>query len=117
MSWQRLLLFALIVAVAILTIPLGYLLTGFKTWISGLELFWSLSKDGRPSFFLGAYSRAGWWNYFIVAFLIKTPVGTLLFDHCKPRSLPRRQTFEPPRKLFSLIAAAADISSHHPREN
>jgi hypothetical protein len=72
------LLFALIVAVAIFTIPLGYAFSGFRTWISGLELLWNLSKDGRQSFFLGDYSREAWWNYFIVAFLIKTPIGTLL---------------------------------------
>src|SRR4029079_12858811 len=31
-----------------------------------------------PAFFLGDYSHEGWWSYFPVAFLIKTPVGTLL---------------------------------------
>jgi 4-amino-4-deoxy-L-arabinose transferase-like glycosyltransferase len=71
-------LFTLILAIAVFTIPLGYAFKGFTTWISGLDLLWSLSKDGRQSFFLGAYSREGWWHYFIVAFLIKTPVGTLL---------------------------------------
>jgi len=109
------LLFALIVAVAILTIPLGYLLTGFKTWISGLELLWSLSKDGRPSFFLGAYSRAGWWNYFIVAFLIKTPVGTLLLIiaslalYRAGKPLSRRESFFlllPPLLIFLLTTRA-----------
>jgi 4-amino-4-deoxy-L-arabinose transferase-like glycosyltransferase len=71
-------LFALVLVIAAFTIPLGYAVKGFKTWISGLELLWSLNKDGRQSFFLGDYSREGWWNYFIVAFLIKTPIGTLL---------------------------------------
>ncbi len=33
---------------------------------------------GTPSFLLGEYSDSGWWYYFPVAFLLKTPVPTLL---------------------------------------
>ncbi len=31
-----------------------------------------------PSFLLGRYSDQGWWNYFPVAFLLKTPLPTLI---------------------------------------
>src|SRR3972149_830463 len=34
---------------------------------------------GRAAFRMGEYSSAGWWYYFIVAFIIKTPIPTLLF--------------------------------------
>ncbi|OGP07165.1 MAG: hypothetical protein A3G39_08380 [Deltaproteobacteria bacterium RIFCSPLOWO2_12_FULL_43_16] len=34
---------------------------------------------GRAAFLMGEYSSAGWWYYFIVAFIIKTPIPTLLF--------------------------------------
>lgn len=34
---------------------------------------------GRAAFLMGEYSGAGWWYYFIVAFIIKTPIPTLLF--------------------------------------
>ena len=33
---------------------------------------------GTPSFLLGQYSYSGWWYYFPVAFLLKTPLPTLI---------------------------------------
>lgn len=33
---------------------------------------------GTPSFLLGQYSDGGWWYYFPVAFLLKTPLPTLI---------------------------------------
>lgn len=35
-------------------------------------------QKGTPSFLLGQYSDSGWWYYFPVAFLLKTPLPTLL---------------------------------------
>src|SRR5262249_8492848 len=61
---------------AFLTLPLFYFLLGFPLWGAGL-----LSQFRRPptdAFFLGEHSSGGWWSYFPVAFLVKTPVGTLL---------------------------------------
>jgi hypothetical protein len=34
-------------------------------------------EEGRPAFFLGKYSHEGWWNYFLIVFLIKTPLCTI----------------------------------------
>jgi hypothetical protein len=70
--------FFVILLSAIVTIPLAYLFQGFIPWISGLEQFLSLAHSGRLAFFLGEYSYLGWWNYFIVTFLIKTPIGSLI---------------------------------------
>lgn len=33
---------------------------------------------GTPAFLLGRYSDSGWWYYFLVAFLVKTPLPVLL---------------------------------------
>jgi hypothetical protein len=44
----------------------------------GLERFLTLARAGQPAFFLGEYSYQGWWSYYFVAFLIKTPLGSLL---------------------------------------
>src|SRR5262249_19172492 len=30
---------------------------------------------GKAAFFMGEYSASGWWNYFLVAILIKTPLA------------------------------------------
>lgn len=60
-----------------LTISATYFFQGFDTWWSGMSLVLLHRKMGHPAFFLGEYSDNGWWSYFFVAFLIKTPIGTL----------------------------------------
>jgi 4-amino-4-deoxy-L-arabinose transferase-like glycosyltransferase len=50
---------------------------GFRPWLSGLRQFLTLARAGQPSFFLGEYRYEGWWNYHLVAFLLKTPLGSL----------------------------------------
>jgi Dolichyl-phosphate-mannose-protein mannosyltransferase len=59
-------------------ISLAYFFRGFELWLFGFQRFMALAQMGQPAFFLGEYSHQGWWNYFMVAFLIKTPVGTLM---------------------------------------
>ena len=68
----------LILLFAALVIPSAYFFNGFEPWLSGLRRFLTLAREGQPAFFLGNYSYQGWWSYYVVAFLIKTPVGTLL---------------------------------------
>src|SRR5258706_2603757 len=63
---------------AALVIPAAYLFRGFQPWLAGLERFLTLAQEGQPAFFLGEHSYQGWWSYYLVAFLIKTPIGTLL---------------------------------------
>jgi len=36
------------------------------------------AAEGHPAFLMGRYSATGWWYYFPVAFLIKTPVAILV---------------------------------------
>ena len=63
---------------AVLTIPSAYFFQGFRPWLSGFDQFLTLSKEGLPAFFFGEYSSHSWWSYFLEAFLIKTPVGSLI---------------------------------------
>ena len=63
---------------ALLTIPPAYLFQGFEPWLSGFSRFKSLADAGRLAFFLGEYSYEGWWSYYLVCFLIKTPIGSLV---------------------------------------
>jgi hypothetical protein len=69
---------SLILVVALLTIPPAYFFRGFQGWLSGFYQFLTLSQEGLPAFLLGEYSSHNWWSYFPVAFLIKTPVGSLV---------------------------------------
>jgi dolichyl-phosphate-mannose-protein mannosyltransferase len=69
--------FVLLCVVAALVIPVVYRFEGFSTWWLGLNRVLAHQEGGHQAFFLGEYSSQGWWSYFLVAFLIKTPVGTL----------------------------------------
>jgi hypothetical protein len=69
---------ALVFIPALAIIPAAYFFEEFTSWWSGLRLYLRLGAAGQPAFFLGHHSYKGWWSYFPVAFLIKTPVGSLL---------------------------------------
>jgi hypothetical protein len=75
---QATVVFLLILFIASLIIPAAYFFQGFQPWVSGFSGFLTLTQAGRPAFFLGEYSHQGWWNYFIMSFLIKTPIGSLI---------------------------------------
>jgi len=48
----------------------------------------------RPSFLLGRYSNVGWWYYFPITFLLKTPIVTLIaMGAALWFSLRRRETW------------------------
>lgn len=68
-----------------------WLIYGFKVGLSGQETtipapaYFDELKGiiervgkGNPTFLLGSYSNTGWWYYFPVAFVVKTPLPTLL---------------------------------------
>ena len=49
----------------------------FPTYFRGLQWLGRYSQRGAPGFLMGEHSRQGWWYYFLVAFIIKTPIPTL----------------------------------------
>jgi dolichyl-phosphate-mannose-protein mannosyltransferase len=69
--------FVLLCAVAALVILAVYRFQGFSTWWVGLNRVLAHQEGGHHAFFMGEYSTQGWWSYFLVAFLVKTPIGTL----------------------------------------
>ena len=75
---QAIAAFFLMVLVAALLIPAAYFFQGFQPWLTGFRRFMELAQEGQPAFFLGEISYEGSWAYYPVAFLIKTPIGTLL---------------------------------------
>ena len=68
----------LLICFAALVLWAVYLGHGLAAWWQGLD--WQLAHQdrGHPAFFLGDYSQGGWWAYLPVAFLLKTPLGSLL---------------------------------------
>ena len=75
---QAVAVFCIIFFFASLMIPPAYCLQGFQPWFFDLWRFLTVAQEGQPAFFLGQYSDQGWWNYFAVAFLIKTSIGSLI---------------------------------------
>jgi len=47
------------------------------SYIKGVLAILDFSTDGRPAYLLGQYNH-GWWYYFPVAFVVKTPLATLI---------------------------------------
>ncbi len=79
-------------------------------WIDGYHLLPNAFSEGflhgqglvqgRPSFLAGSYSNFGWWYYFPIAFLIKTPLALLALFFMGVVSIVRRGS------LFSLDGEA-----------
>jgi len=63
--------------IGLLILFLGY---GFNItpYLQGIFFQLEHTSKGHSSFLLGQHSTSGWWYYFIVAFLIKTPIPTLI---------------------------------------
>lgn len=47
-------------------------------YVKGIRAILDFSASGRPAYLLGRYGHQGWWYYFLVAFLVKTPLPTLV---------------------------------------
>ena len=76
--FEAIVLLVVIFLFAVAIIPISYFFQGFEPWLFGLQRFITLAQEGHPAFFLGQISYHGWWSYFVFAFLVKTPIGTLL---------------------------------------
>lgn len=82
----------------------------------------SHSRGGHQAFLLGQNSTAGWWYYFPVAFLLKTPLAALMAIASGVamavarlwRARPRRRWFtlaSPPVLFVAVYTAASLLSS------
>jgi len=48
------------------------------SYLKGLKEVIKHNADGHPAYLLGRFGRHGWWQYFPVAFLVKTPTAVLI---------------------------------------
>jgi hypothetical protein len=51
-----------------------------RPFIAGLETFFAHSSGGHPTFLLGKPSNRGWWYYFPIALLTKTPLPLMILS-------------------------------------
>ena len=80
--WRRLLTLiaaaAPVIGIAFLVLALCYGFVGLPAYLQGLDRTLHHSAVGHRAYLLGEISDTGWWSYFPLAFLWKTPPGTLL---------------------------------------
>ncbi len=64
--------------VALLALASLYHFTEIATFFKGLLIQLSHNQHGHPSYLLGQHSTQGWWYYFLIAFLVKTPLAIII---------------------------------------
>jgi len=69
--------FFVISAAVIFVIAIVYRFKHVGWYVTGFKNIFQHVKGGRGSFLLGKNSTTGWWYYFPVGFLLKTPSGVL----------------------------------------
>jgi 4-amino-4-deoxy-L-arabinose transferase-like glycosyltransferase len=74
LKWRKPLLFA---AIAVGIVCLGYGMDP-RPYFAGISEQQGHAQEASPVFLMGRYA-GGWWDYFLVAFLLKTPLAALLF--------------------------------------
>lgn len=70
--------FIVILIIGFLILLSAYGFKNFPYYLKGLDSVMTHSTSGHPSFLMGEHSNQGWWYYFIIAFLIKTPIPLLI---------------------------------------
>jgi Dolichyl-phosphate-mannose-protein mannosyltransferase len=68
----------LIALLASLVVVATYAVIGLPAFWVGLRRGLQHSEMGHTAYLMGQYSETGWWYYFLFAYLIKTPIGTLI---------------------------------------
>jgi len=67
-----------VAAAALLVLAVTYAGRGLPAYVAGLERGLEHSTAGLTAYLMGQTSQSGWWYFFLFAYLIKTPIGTLL---------------------------------------
>jgi hypothetical protein len=70
--------FSGMMAAAIVVLAATYGFIHLPIYVSGLSSVFTTVTGGTEAFLLGSYSSEGWWYYYPVAMLLKTPVVALL---------------------------------------
>jgi 4-amino-4-deoxy-L-arabinose transferase-like glycosyltransferase len=79
-TWLRRLVIsgAVALGLAVATLVASYGVIGVGQWLTGMGTLAYHQSAGHPAFLLGEISTSGWWYYFPVAVLAKTPALTLI---------------------------------------
>jgi hypothetical protein len=79
-KWAAVLLLPLaLLAASVPVVALTYGFIGFPHYFTGFARFFEhATGSGHHAYLLGRYSRDGWWWYFLVAIVLKTPLPALI---------------------------------------
>src|SRR5437867_2034681 len=98
-----------VAVVAFLVVSLTYAGTGMGAYVVGLERGLRHSGMGHMAYLNGQYSEAGWWYYFLFAYMIKTPIGTLLIVAASLAAILRGPRLRLKDELFLWIPILAVV--------
>lgn len=65
-----------VVTLALFVVSIGYMLH-LDYYVKGALHQLKHAEGGHPAFLMGMYSLEGWWYYYLIAFVIKTPLPLL----------------------------------------
>lgn len=92
-----------------LVLAVAYRFIHLDWYIYGLKNVLSQVGEGRGSFLLGNYSVTGWWYYFPVTFLLKTPMGIIFLSLLSIGLMPRLWSSEKGRDALLFLAIPAAV--------
>ncbi len=96
----------ILTAIGFIVLITTYGFVNFNYYFIGLEDVVLHSTVGHPAYLLGMNSQGGWWYYFIVAFIIKTPIPTLLILAASFYLLFKTKKYLQRNEVFLLVPAA-----------
>jgi hypothetical protein len=90
-------------AVGAAALAASYFFTGLPAFFVGLERGLWHSGSGHMAYLMGSTSETGWWFYFLLAYAIKTPIGTLLVLAAAIAALPAGRRLRLKDEMFLCI--------------
>ena len=70
-------IFGLFCLVVLFLVAACYRFVGWRAWFEGLRYVFQEMDQGYPTFLASRYSQTGWRSYFLIAYLLKTPLPFL----------------------------------------
>jgi len=97
-------------AVAFLVVAVSYAGSGLGAYVVGLQRGLMHSGIGHMAYLNGEYSDSGWWYYFLYAYAVKTPIGTLVIVAATLAALLRGGRLRLKDELFLWIPIVAVVA-------
>jgi 4-amino-4-deoxy-L-arabinose transferase-like glycosyltransferase len=97
--------------VAFLVVVLSYAGSGLGAYWVGLEHGLFHSQAGYTGYLMGRHSPSGWWYYYLFAYLVKTPLGSLaIVALAIAAALSGRRRLPPKDEAFLWIPVATILA-------